>query len=136
LLTTAKLTPPNDDVDLASGAVVDFQGVVRALENGREILGIDYEAHSPMAEHQMQLLTEQALEKFDLTNVVLHHRVGFVAAGEPSLFLRVRSGHRAAAFEASKWIVDELKRIVPIWKNARYKIDMDEPARIAEIMAK
>lgn len=127
LLTTAKLTPPNDDVDLASGAVVEFQGIVRALEDGREISGIDYEAHVEMAEHQLRTLTNRAIEQFGLTNVVLHHRIGFVRAGEPSLFLRVRSGHRGAAFEASKWIVDELKRVVPIWKRPRYKIDNYNP---------
>jgi molybdopterin synthase catalytic subunit len=132
LLTRAKLTPPDNDVDLASGAVVDFRGVVRALENDRQILGIDYEAHADMAEHQMQLLAERATAQFRLTNVILHHRVGFVAAGEPSLFLRVCSAHRAAAFEGSKWMVDELKRVVPIWKHVRYKIDIDESARQTE----
>ncbi len=136
LLTTAKLAPPNNDVDLASGAEADFRGIVRALESGREILGIDYEAHAEMAEHQMQLLAERAVAQFSLTKVILHHRIGFVPVGEPSLFLRVRSGHRAAAFEAGKWMVDELKRVVPIWKQVRYKIDIDEPARMAETIAK
>ena len=103
--------------------MVEFQGIVRALEDGREISGIDYEAHVEMAEHQLRGLVQRAIEQFGLTNVVLRHRVGFVPAGEPSLFLRVRSGHRAAGFEASKWMVDELKRVVPIWKKPRYKID-------------
>lgn len=111
------LVAPNDDVDLASGAVVDFRGVVRALENGEEISGIDYEAHATMAEHQLRLIAETAIEKFRLTKVLLHHRTGFVAAGEASLFLRVASSHRAAAFEASRWIVDELKQKAPIWKR-------------------
>lgn len=136
LLTTAKLTPPNNDVDLASGAEVDFRGIVRALEEDRQILGIDYEAHANMAEHQMQLLAERAAARFGLTNVILHHRVGFVAAGEPSLFLRVSSAHRAPSFEASKWIVDELKRVVPIWKHVRYKIDIGASTRRAESVAK
>lgn len=132
LLTTAKLTPPNDDVDLASGAAVEFKGVVRGLEDGREISGIDYEANAEMAEHQLQMIAEHARDKFGLTNVILHHCVGFVPAGQPSLFLRVRSGHRAAAFEASQWIVDELKRVVPIWKKPRYKIDKyDAPKPVA-----
>jgi len=105
------------DVDLAAGAVVVFWGVVRQLEDDREIKGIDYESHAKMAEHQMRLIAETALEKFQLKQVVLHHRVGFVRAGEPSLFLRVGAAHRAAAFEASGWIVDELKKKVPIWKK-------------------
>lgn len=121
------MNPPGVDVDLGWGAVVDFQGVVRLSEDGRDIEGIDYEAHATMAEHQMRLIAEEAVEKFGLGFVVLYHRSGFVAAGEASLFLRVCSRHRAAAFRASEWIVDELKKKVPIWKRPRYKIDMEQP---------
>jgi molybdopterin synthase catalytic subunit len=108
------------DVDLESGAVVDFWGVVRELEDGRAIEGIDYEAHQAMAEHQMKLIADGAIAKFQLKRVVLHHRTGFVGAGEPSLFLRVSARHRGAAFEASTWIVDELKKKVPIWKKPAF----------------
>ena len=93
-----------DAFDVQSGAVVDFWGVVRALEDGREIAGIEYEAHQPMAEHQMNLLAEEARNEFGLTSLILRHRVGFVPAGEASLFLRVAAGHRAAAFSGSQWI--------------------------------
>jgi molybdopterin synthase catalytic subunit len=106
---------------LSAGAVVDFWGVVRELEDGREIEGIDYEAHEAMAEHQMKLIADAAAETFRLNEVVLHHRIGFVRAGEASLFLRVRAQHRSAGFEASKWMVDELKKKVPIWKKPRFK---------------
>ena len=109
-----------EDVDLSAGAVVDFWGVVRKLEGDREIEGIDYEAHTAMAEHQLRVIAEGAAAKFQLRKVIVHHRIGFVAAGEASLFLRVTSGHRGAAFEASKWIVDELKKKVPIWKRVRF----------------
>jgi molybdopterin synthase catalytic subunit len=109
-----------DDVDLAAGAIVDFWGVVRQLEDGREIGGIDYEAHATMAEHQMKLLADAAAEKFQLRRVLLHHRIGFVPAGEASLFLRVYAGHRGEAFDASEWIVDELKKKVPIWKRVQF----------------
>jgi molybdopterin synthase catalytic subunit len=119
LLTDAQLVTPREDVDLAAGAIVDFWGVVRKLEDGREIEGIDYQAHETMAKHQMQLIADVAVEKFRLQQVLLHHRIGLVAAGEASLFVRVRSQHRAAAFEAGKWIVDELKKKVPIWKRPR-----------------
>ena len=74
-----------------------------------------------MAKHQMQLIADDAVEKFQLKSVLLHHRIGFVRAGETSLFLRVSAPHRAAAFEASQWIVDELKQKVPIWKRPRFK---------------
>jgi molybdopterin synthase catalytic subunit len=126
-LTKAPLKAPENDIDPAAGAVVVFWGVVRELENGRKIEGIDYEAHQVMAEHQLQLVAEAATEGFQLKKVTIHHRVGFVRAGEPSLFLQVWAQHRAAAFESSKWIVDELKRKVPIWKRPKYEIDPSPP---------
>ena len=109
------------DVDPSAGAIVDFWGVVRQLEDGRELDGIDYEAHETMAQHQMQLIANAANERFGLRRLLLHHRIGFVPAGEASLFLRVTAPHRAAAFEASEWIVDELKKKVPIWKKPKFK---------------
>jgi molybdopterin synthase catalytic subunit len=121
LLTEARLEAPREDVDLGAGAIVEFLGVVRALEDKGEIEGIDYEANRAMAEHQMKLIAQNAIEKFSLAFVILHHRTGFVAAGEASLLLRVSSRHRAAAFQASEWIVDELKRKVPIWKRPRLR---------------
>ena len=126
LVTTERLEP-RAIVDLSCGAVVDFRGVVRPLENESEIEGIDYEAHVTMAEHQMKLIAQEAIEKFRLAGVVLHHRIGFVPAGAASLFLRVSSAHRAAAFAASESMVDELKRKVPIWKKPRYKLDPPSP---------
>jgi molybdopterin synthase catalytic subunit len=126
LLTKAPLKAP-ENVDPAAGAVVVFWGVVREREDRRKIEGIDYEAHHAMAEHQLQLVAEAATEKFQLKKVMLHHRVGFVRAGEPSLFLQVWAQHRAAAFESSKWIVYELKKKVPIWKRPKYKIDPPPP---------
>jgi molybdopterin synthase catalytic subunit len=99
------------------GAVVEFFGKVRPLENGRRIIALDYEAHAPMAEHQLREVAAMATKKFSLLAVVLHHRIGRVRAGEASLFLRVASLHRGAAFAASAFIVDELKKRVPIWKK-------------------
>jgi molybdopterin synthase catalytic subunit len=120
-LTQSPLDLPAREKDPAAGAVVDFWGIVRALEEGREITGIEYEAHGPMAEHQMRNLAESATGKFGLTKVVLRHRTGFVPAAEASIVVRVESAHRPAAFSASQWIMDELKRTVPIWKNPVFK---------------
>ena len=64
---------------------------------------------------------EQATERFGLEVVVVHHRIGFVEVGEASLFLRVASRHRSEGFRASQWIVDELKKKVPIWKRPRFR---------------
>jgi molybdopterin synthase catalytic subunit len=121
LVTEARLNALENRVDAAVGAKVDFQGIVRVSEDGREIEGIDYEAHREMAEHQLKQIAKQAATKFGLRSVIIHHRIGFVAVGEPSLFMQVCSEHREAAFQAGRWIVDELKKKVPIWKRPRFK---------------
>jgi molybdopterin synthase catalytic subunit len=121
LVTESELQKPGQEFDSSAGAIVDFWGVVRKVEGSREIEGINYEANRPMAEHQMKLIVDAAMEEFQLTEVRLHHRIGFVRAGEASLFLRVRAKHRGAAFDASKWVVDELKKKVPIWKKPKFK---------------
>jgi molybdopterin synthase catalytic subunit len=124
LLTEALLEAPPQNHHGDAGATIDFWGVVRRLEDGREIEGIDYEAHREMAEHQLRQIAEQAVEKFRLRLVIIHHRIGFIAVGEPSLFLRVASPHRSEGFRASQWIVDELKKNVPIWKRPKFKADV------------
>jgi molybdopterin synthase catalytic subunit len=103
--------------------VIDFWGVVRALEDGREISGIEYEAHREMAEHQLEKIVQEAVSKFPVTLLYVHHRVGLVGAGESSLFVRIAGRHRGEAFAASEWIVDQLKQRVPIWKRPRFKMD-------------
>jgi molybdopterin synthase catalytic subunit len=120
LLTESPLGVPTKNHHGDSGAMVEFWGVVRRLEDGREIEGIDYEAHREMAEHQLKRIAERAIEKFGLNLVIIHHRIGFIAVGQPSLFLRVASAHRSEGFRAAQWIVDELKKKVPIWKNPRF----------------
>jgi molybdopterin synthase catalytic subunit len=120
-LTESALVLPERNDDPQAGAVVVFWGAVRSTEDGREITGIEYEAHRAMAEHQMRLVAESAAEKFDVREIFLRHRIGFVPAAEPSVVVRVASGHRGAAFAASQWIMDELKRVVPIWKHPVFK---------------
>jgi molybdopterin synthase catalytic subunit len=74
-----------------------------------------------MAEHQLREIAGQAAAKFGLQLVVIHHRIGFIAVGEPSLFVRVATQHRQEAFQAAQWVVDELKKKVPIWKRPRLR---------------
>ncbi len=128
LITTAPLQERPNSWNGQAGASIDFWGVVRTLEDGREISGIEYEAHDTMAQHQMEMITEAAGKQFALEEMVLEHRIGFVAAGEASLFLRVASAHRGAAFAASAWIVAELKKKVPIWKNPIFVRPKDSAA--------
>ena len=121
-VTQAPLSEPWSDV-AGAGAIIDFWGVVRPIEDAREIEGIDYDAHHEMAEHQLKRIAEQAADRFGLRLVIVHHRIGFIAVGEPSLFVRVASAHRSEGFRASQWIVNELKKKVPIWKRPRFKIE-------------
>lgn len=100
------------------GAVVCFLGVVRGMEEGRPISGLEYEAFQPMAERQFHLLLDKAEGRWPLESVRLTHRLGFVAAGEASLWIEVIAPHREEAFAAAQFIVAEMKRVVPIWKKA------------------
>lgn len=127
LLTENVLNPARLDGLSEAGAVIDFWGVVRGLEDGAEITGIEYEAHRTMAEHQLRMIAEEADKNFELRQLVIRHRIGFVAVGEASLFVRIGTGHRAEAFRASKWVVDELKQRATIWKHPRFK---NEPANL------
>jgi molybdopterin synthase catalytic subunit len=115
-VTQAPLATQSIDIG-GAGAVINFSGVVRPVEEGSEIEGIDYEAHREMAEHQLKRIAEQAADRFDLKLVVVHHRIGFIAVGEASLLMQIASLHRGEGFRASQWIVDELKKSVPIWKR-------------------
>ena len=100
--------------------MVDFFGVVRAIENDRLIDGIEYEAFEAMAERQLVLIAEDVRNRYRLALVIIHHRIGYVEAGEASLFVRVTARHRHAAFEGSCQIIERLKQTVPIWKRPVY----------------
>jgi molybdopterin synthase catalytic subunit len=118
LITREKIAVPSaEGLAIGCGAVVDFFGIVRPLENGRTITGIDYEAHPRMAERELRSVVEASAQNPALKACLLVHRVGFVAAGETSLFLRVASPHRQAAYELSRGIVEALKCRAPIWKR-------------------
>ena len=128
LLTESLLGMPTRNDGGEAGAMVEFRGMVRRLEDGREIAGIEYEAHREMAEHQLKRIAEQAAEEFGLKFVAIHHRIGFIAVGEPSLIVSVASPHRGEGFRAAQWIVDELKKKVPIWKRPRFRTDKEDHA--------
>ena len=132
LLTEERIKTPQREVDVAAGAVVDFWGIVRDSEDGREIHGIEYEAHWEMAELQLTRIAQQAIEKFPLELIIIHHRIGFIVVGQSSLFLRVVSQHRAEAFRAAQWVVDELKKKVPIWKRPKFKVENQRRASHSE----
>jgi MoaE-MoaD fusion protein len=103
------------------GAAVVFEGVVRNQTRGRKTLYLDYEAYEEMALQRMEGLAEQALKQFQVRDVALVHRLGRLEIGETSVLIVVASAHRAAAFDACRWLIDTLKRTVPIWKKEYFE---------------
>ena len=103
------------------GAVVVFDGVVRNHTRGRRTLYLDYSAYEPMALRQMEQLAQQALADHAIRDVWVVHRLGRLQIGESSVYIAVASAHRAAAFEACRWIIDTLKKTVPIWKKEHFE---------------
>jgi molybdopterin synthase catalytic subunit len=99
------------------GAAVYFTGVVRESEEGANIQAIEYEAFQRMAEHQFNLLFDEIEKRWPIESVRLVHRIGPVKVNEPSLWVEVIAPHRGEAFAACQWLVDEMKRVVPIWKK-------------------
>ena len=99
------------------GAVVCFLGVVRGTEGGTNIRALEYEVFQRMAEHQISLLLDELEKRWPLESVRLVHRVGVVNAGEPSLWVEVVAPHRGEAFAACQWLIEQLKRVAPIWKK-------------------
>jgi MoaE-MoaD fusion protein len=103
------------------GAAVVFEGIVRNQTRGRRTLYLDYEAYEEMALRQMEGLAEQALKQFQVRDVAVVHRLGRLEIGETSVLIVVASAHRAAAFDACRWLIDTLKRTVPIWKKEYFE---------------
>ena len=104
----------------ADGAVCCFDGIVRDNTRGRQTLYLDYEAYREMAQTQMEALATEAVAKFAVRDVALLHRLGRLVVGETSVLIVVASAHRGAAFEACRWLIDTLKRQVPIWKKETF----------------
>ena len=110
-----KLKMPDD------GAAVIFDGVVRNNTRGRRTLYLDYEAYEGMALKKMEALAEEARSRFGVRQVALVHRLGRLEIGETSVLIVVASAHRGPAFEACRWIIDTLKKTVPIWKKEYFE---------------
>jgi molybdopterin synthase catalytic subunit len=124
--TLAIVSEPIDEARLMAaraasaegGAIVRFVGIVRRIEGGASIRALDYEAFNAMAERQFEHLFDQMEKQWPVLSVHLVHRIGTVPVSEPSLWVEVVAPHRAEAFAACQWLIDEMKRVVPIWKRA------------------
>jgi len=99
------------------GSALLFEGIVRNQTRGRRTLYLNYEAYEDMALAEMESLAEQALGQFQIRDVAIVHRLGRLEIGETSVLIAVASAHRAAAFDACRWLINALKRTVPIWKK-------------------
>lgn len=101
-----------------AGAVVTFSGVVRAeLDGCKPLAALEYEAYEEMALRQMEKLRTAAMERHEILDAAVWHRLGRLAVGEASIVVAVASAHRTAAYDACRWIVDQVKTDVPIWKK-------------------
>lgn len=104
--------------DREAGALVTFSGMVRATEGDGTIAKLDYEHYPGMAERQIGELIAEARRRWPIHRAGVWHRVGAVPVAESSVIVAVLSGHRGEAFDAARFLIDELKRSVPIWKSA------------------
>jgi len=104
----------------ADGAVVVFDGIVRDNSRGRRTLYLDYEGYEAMAERELEKLATDAGARFPVRDIVIVHRLGKLEIGESSVLIVVASAHRGAAFDACRWIIDTLKKTVPIWKKEHF----------------
>lgn len=103
--------------DPAAGGIVHFVGAVRNHTKGKSVIRLDFEAYEPMAVSEMRKIAEQAIEKFGVMKIAIHHRIGTLEIGELPVIIAVSSAHRKAAFQACEYCIDTLKETVPIWKK-------------------
>jgi MoaE-MoaD fusion protein len=102
------------------GAIVTFLGIVREASRGKTVRALVYEAYGAMAQRQMEALAEEARRRFTIGDLGMAHRTGTLQVGEVSVVIAVAAPHRGEAFHACEWLIDELKRTVPIWKKEIY----------------
>jgi molybdopterin synthase catalytic subunit len=102
------------------GASVLFVGTVRDTNDGRAVTGIEYAAYESMAARELEAILAEAAVRFGTDDVVVEHRIGTLHLGEASVAIAVAHAHRAPAYDASRFIIEQLKRRVPIWKREHY----------------
>jgi molybdopterin synthase catalytic subunit len=122
---TADVITPQTVLDAvgshADGATVVFTGTVRQENEGRPVAGMRYEAYVDMAEQVLRAIAAEAADRAGTDRVAVAHRTGELAVGEVSVAIAVSSPHRAEAFDASRYIIEEIKRRLPVWKQERYR---------------
>lgn len=104
-----------------AGAFASFEGWVRDHNDGRAVDGLRYEAYAALAEKEGDKVLDEALDKFAIVDARCVHRIGDLAVGDLAVWVGVSAAHRGAAFDACRYIIDEVKSRVPIWKHERYQ---------------
>ena len=143
-MRTAIVTRPLDGAALAAevarpehGAVLVFVGTVRDMNEGRAVTGIEYQAYEAMAGRELDAIALEASREFGTSAIAVEHRTGRLAVGEASVVIALSHAHRGAAYDASRYIIEQLKRRVPVWKREEY-VDgarewVDPAGRAAEV---
>lgn len=123
-ITAGQIEPEALKADLAAdqaGACATFEGWVRDINDGESVDALEYETHAAIAEDEGKAVLAEALERFDVIAAVCVHRIGKLAIGECAVWVGVSAGHRGAAFDACRYIIDEIKHRLPIWKKEHYR---------------
>jgi len=110
----ARVAAPED------GAVLLFLGVVRDHNDGRSVTGMEYEAYEAMAEETLAGIAAEAAERWDTNRIAVVHRTGSLEVGEVSVAIAVSTPHREEAYAASRWVIEEIKKRLPVWKREHY----------------
>ena len=106
--------------DPANGATVLFLGHVREVNDGRAVTGIEYSAYGEMAERELAAIASDAVSATGVSDVIIEHRLGALQLGETSIAILVAHAHRAKAYEASRFVIEEVKKRLPVWKREQY----------------
>jgi molybdopterin synthase catalytic subunit len=103
------------------GAVITFEGLVRGVNQGRQVLRLDYEGYEPMIVRVFEQIDAEIAAAWPATSCAIHHRLGTLAIGDVSIVIAVASAHRAAAYAASRYAIERVKQIAPIWKHEYFE---------------
>ena len=106
--------------DSRNGATILFVGTVRDVNDGRVVTGMEYSAYHSMAERELNEIVREASAEFGTRDIVVEHRLGTLELGDASVAIAVAHPHRGAAYDASRYVIEQLKRRVPIWKLEHY----------------
>ena len=118
------------------GAISLFVGTVREVNEGRTVSAIEYSAYKSMASAELERILDEAVERFGISTLVVEHRIGLLGLGEVSVAIAAAHPHRAPALDSTRYVIEEIKKRVPIWKKEHYSDGTREwvdPTRAAQV---